>query len=47
MTPVSPSHSLKIDPGVSLYAQAGYQFATDSNVRRDGVKGDIGLRVTW
>ena len=39
--------SLKIDPGVSLYAQAGYQFATDSNVRRDGVKGDIGLRVTW
>jgi outer membrane autotransporter protein len=41
--------SAKILPGLSLYAQAGYQFAvsdTDGG-RRDGVKGDFGLRYTW
>lgn len=39
----------RITPSLSLYAQAGYQFAvadTDA-VRRDGVKGDLGLRSTW
>jgi outer membrane autotransporter protein len=39
--------TLKIDPSLSFYAQAGYQFATDNNIRRDGVKGDLGLRFTW
>ena len=39
--------SLKLNPNLSFYAQAGYQFATDSDIRRDGVKGDIGLRFTW
>jgi outer membrane autotransporter protein len=36
-------------PGLSLYAQAGYQFAvrdTDGG-RRDGVKGDFGVRYAW
>jgi outer membrane autotransporter protein len=37
----------KLNPNLSFYAQAGYQFATDSNIRRDGVKGDVGLRFTW
>ena len=41
--------SAKILPRLTLYAQAGYQFAvsgTDS-VRRDGVKGDFGVRYAW
>jgi outer membrane autotransporter protein len=41
--------SAKILPGLSLYAQAGYQFAvsgTDGG-RRDGVKGDFGVHYTW
>jgi outer membrane autotransporter protein len=41
--------SAKILPGLSLYAQAGYQFAvsgTDGG-RRDGVKGDFGVRYAW
>ncbi len=41
--------SAKILPGLSLYAQAGYQFAvsgTDGG-RRDGVKGDFGVRYSW
>jgi outer membrane autotransporter protein len=37
----------KLNPSWSFYAQAGYEFATESNIRRDGVKGDLGLRVTW
>jgi outer membrane autotransporter protein len=37
----------KLNPRLSVYGQAGYQFATESNIRRDGVKGDIGLRFTW
>lgn len=39
----------KILPCLSLYAQAGYQFAvsgTDGG-RRDGVKGDFGVRYSW
>ena len=39
--------SYKLNPGLSFYGQAGYQFATDGNIRRDGIKGDIGLRFTW
>jgi outer membrane autotransporter protein len=41
--------SAKILSGLSLYAQAGYQFAvsgTDGG-RRDGVKGDFGVHYTW
>jgi outer membrane autotransporter protein len=41
--------SAKLLPGLSLYAQAGYQFAvsgTDGG-RRDGVKGDFGAHYTW
>ncbi|SFL62419.1 outer membrane autotransporter barrel domain-containing protein [Bradyrhizobium sp. NFR13] len=41
--------SAKLLPGVSLYAQGGYQFAvsgTDGG-RRDGVRGDLGLHYTW
>ena len=41
--------SAKILPGLSLYTQAGYQFAvsgTDGG-RRDGVKGDFGIRYSW
>jgi outer membrane autotransporter protein len=39
--------SAKLLPGLSLYAQAGYQFATSSEQRRDGVKGDFGVRYSW
>jgi outer membrane autotransporter protein len=39
--------SAKIGPGVSLYAQAGYQFAVDSAFLRNAVQGDIGLRYVW
>ena len=39
--------SYKLNPNLSFYGQAGYQFATESNIRRDGVKGDVGLRFTW
>lgn len=40
--------TLKLEPNLSFYAQAGYQFAIgQSNARRDGVKGDIGLRYIW
>ena len=41
--------SAKILPGLSLYAQAGYQFAvsgTDGG-RRDGVRGDVGVHYAW
>ncbi len=41
--------SAKILPGLSIYAQAGYQFAvsdTDGG-RRDGVKGNFGAHYTW
>jgi outer membrane autotransporter protein len=33
--------------GVSLYAQAGYQFALDNVYLRNGIQGDIGLRYVW
>ncbi|WP_247838114.1 autotransporter outer membrane beta-barrel domain-containing protein [Bradyrhizobium sp. 200] len=39
----------RINAGLSLYTQVGYQFAvgdTDGR-KRDGVKGDLGLRYTW
>jgi outer membrane autotransporter protein len=39
--------SAKVGPGVSLYAQAGYQFAVDSAFLRNAVQGDIGLRYVW
>jgi outer membrane autotransporter protein len=41
--------SARILPGLSLYAQAGYQFAvsgTDGGTR-DGVRGDFGAHYTW
>ena len=37
----------KLGRGVSLYAQAGYQFALDSAFIRNGIQGDIGLRYVW
>ena len=39
--------SAKLGPGVSLYAQAGYQFALDGAFIRNGIQGDIGLRYVW
>jgi outer membrane autotransporter protein len=40
--------TVKIGPNWTAYAQAGYQFATaSSNVRRDGVSGQFGLRYGW
>jgi outer membrane autotransporter protein len=41
--------TLKFDPNFSFFAQAGYQFAVggSNDIRRDGVKGDLGLRYTW
>jgi outer membrane autotransporter protein len=39
--------SAKIGPGVSLYAQAGYQFALDGAFIRNGIQGDIGVRYVW
>ncbi len=33
--------------GISLYAQAGYQFGLDGAFIRNGVQGDIGLRYVW
>jgi outer membrane autotransporter protein len=33
--------------GVSLYTQAGYQFALDNTFIRNGIQGDIGLRYVW
>jgi len=41
--------SAKILPGLTLYAQAGYQFAvsgTDGGTR-DGVSGDLGVHYAW
>ena len=41
--------SARILRGLSLYAQAGYQFAvsgTDGG-RRDGVKGNFGVHYAW
>jgi outer membrane autotransporter protein len=38
----------KLNPSLSFYAQAGYQFAVaPGNISRDGFAGDIGLRFTW
>ncbi len=40
----------KLNDRLSLYAQAGYQFAagqTNSGYIRDGIKGDVGLRYNW
>jgi outer membrane autotransporter protein len=37
----------KLAPGVSLYVQAGYQFGLDGAFIRNGIQGDIGLRVAW
>jgi outer membrane autotransporter protein len=37
----------KLGGGVSLYAQAGYQFGLDGAFIRNGVQGDIGLRYLW
>jgi hypothetical protein len=39
--------SAKLGPGISLYAQAGYQFALDNTFIRNGIQGDIGLRYVW
>jgi outer membrane autotransporter protein len=37
----------KLGGNVSLYAQAGYQFALDGAFIRNGIQGDIGLRYVW
>ncbi len=40
----------KLDNSVSLYSQLGYQFVIDKtadNSRHDGVRGDLGFRVSW
>jgi outer membrane autotransporter protein len=37
----------KLGSGVSLYAQAGYQFALDGAFIRNGIQGDIGVRYVW
>jgi outer membrane autotransporter protein len=37
----------KLSPGVSLYAQAGYQFGLDGAFIRNGIQGDVGLRYVW
>jgi len=37
----------KLDRNWALYAQAGYQFATDDDIRRNSFKGDFGVRYTW
>jgi outer membrane autotransporter protein len=37
----------KLGPGVSLYAQASYQFAPNEVYIRNGIQGDIGLRYVW
>jgi outer membrane autotransporter protein len=33
--------------GLSIYAQAGYQFAVNSVLTRNAIQGDIGLRTVW
>jgi outer membrane autotransporter protein len=46
---LSTGVTAKIIAGLSLYAQAGYQFAvgdTDGH-KRDGVRGNLGLRYAW
>jgi outer membrane autotransporter protein len=38
----------KLNGSLSFYGQGGYDFAVaPNNIRRDGVKGDFGLRWTW
>jgi outer membrane autotransporter protein len=40
----------KLNARLSLYAQAGYQFAVlqgNENTVRNGVKGDFGVRMAW
>jgi outer membrane autotransporter protein len=39
--------SAKLLPNLSFYAQAGYQFGTSGQQRRDGIKGDFGLHYSW
>ena len=40
--------TVSVRPPLGFYAQAGYPFAVaPSDARRDGFKGDIGLRYTW
>jgi outer membrane autotransporter protein len=40
--------TVKVNPNWSFFGQAGYQFAVaQSNVRRNGFTGNIGLRYTW
>jgi outer membrane autotransporter protein len=40
--------TVKLNANLGFYGQAGYEFAVaPTNARRDGVKGDLGLRFTW
>ena len=40
--------TFKLNTNLSFFTQAGYQFAAGpDNARRDGFKGDLGLRFTW
>jgi hypothetical protein len=45
----NPGRTARLSNRWSVYAQGGYQFAlngTDGG-RRDGIKGDLGVRYTW
>jgi outer membrane autotransporter protein len=39
----------RVNSSLSFYAQGGYQFAVGDTAggERQGVSGDLGLRVTW
>lgn len=40
--------TVSVGPQLGFYAQAGCQFAVaPTDARRDGFKGNIGLRYTW
>lgn len=41
--------SVKMNTAISVYANADYQFAVDDSdgVKRDGVRGTLGVRYTW
>ena len=39
----------RVNSSLSFYAQGGYQFAVGDTAggERQGVSGDLGLRITW
>lgn len=49
-TEVLAGLTAKLSSRLSLYGEGGYHFVADpagDDIRRNGVKGDIGLRYTW